>query len=109
MTAVAPADLAALLGVDVEDDLSAEQAQAVIDIVTALVKSATRGNGFVSGEPVEDLRAVILTASARLWRHPSQIDYGETKGPESIFFRSGFDGFTVAENYAISRFRVKAL
>lgn len=93
---------------DVEE-VGAEQAQSVLDICTALVKSATRGNGFVNGIPAEDLRAVILTSAARLWRHPAQIEYGETHGPENIFFRSGFDGFTVAERYAINRYRVTAL
>jgi hypothetical protein len=99
--------LAALLGMDVED-VGTEQAQSVLDICTAIVKSATRGNGFVNGVPVEDLRAIILTSAARLWRNPSQLDHGETRGPESSFFRGGFDGFTVAERYVINRYRTTA-
>ena len=109
MAAPTPADLAALLGVSGVGEIGAEQAQSVLDIITAIVRSATRGNGFVNGVPAEDLRAVLLTAAARLWRHPAQIDYGETKGPESIFFRGGFEGFSLVERYVINRYRVTAL
>ena len=113
MAAPTPVDLANLLGADgVGDDVGQipeGQVQEILAIITAIVKSATLGNGFVSGVPAEDLRAVILTSAARLWRHPAQLDYGETKGPESVFFRSGFDGFTVAELYVINRYRRTAM
>lgn len=113
MSAPTPVDLANLLGADgVGDDagqIGAQQAAEVLAIVTAIVRSTTRGRGFTNGTPAEDLRSVILTAAARLWRHPTQIDYGETRGPESVFFRRGFDGFTVAELYAINRYRRTAM
>ncbi|GAS88899.1 hypothetical protein [Mycolicibacterium brisbanense] len=113
MAAPTPVDLANLLGVDGVGDgvgeISAEQATEILGIITAIVKSATRGNGFQGGVPTEDLRAVILTSAARLWRHPSQVDYGETKGPESVFYRSGWDGFTVGERYVINRYRRTAM
>jgi hypothetical protein len=32
----------------------------------------------------------------------------EVKGPESISFKGGFQGFTLAERYVLNRYRVTA-
>jgi hypothetical protein len=87
------ADLASFVGSAVNDD----QATAVLSVIVALASSYTRGGGFTAGEPNDDVRAVILSASVRLLRDPSQIVAGETMGPFAITYRAGFDGWSVAE------------
>jgi hypothetical protein len=89
-------------------DVNWEQAEAAIDIVTALVKSYTRGGGFAAGSPNEDIHAVILTASARLLAHPRQISMGETMGPMGVNFGAGFTGWTVTETFVLNRYRKRA-
>jgi hypothetical protein len=69
MAAPTTADLADFVGTDV----TTAQGNAVLSVVTALASSYTRGEGFTDGEPNDDVRAVILSAAARLWRDPSQI------------------------------------
>lgn len=98
-------DLGALLGRSVTD----EQGQAVLQIVTSVVKAYTRDAGFVNGVPTDELRSVILTSAARLIAHPRQLGVSETLGPQSASFREGFVGFTVAERFVLDRYRVKAL
>lgn len=98
-------DLSAVLGRTV----SAEQGGAVLSIVTAMVKAYTRGEGFDSdGAPNDELRAVVLTASARLLAHPRQLGMAEALGPESASFREGFSGFSVAELFTLNRYRKRA-
>lgn len=96
------ADLASFVGSAVNDD----QATAVISVIAALASSYVRG--FTAGEPNDDVRAVILSASARLLRDPSQIVAGETMGPFAITYRAGFDGWSVAELGVLNRYRVRA-
>ncbi|ANR90487.1 hypothetical protein BBJ32_03840 [Mycobacterium avium] len=81
-------DLSALLG---RDDVNAEQATAVLGIVTAMASAYTRAVGFMAGVPNDDIRAVILTASARLLAEPSQIVAADEMGPFSVQYRAGFD------------------
>jgi hypothetical protein len=98
------ADLASFVGSAVNDD----QATAVLSVIVALASSYTRGGGFTAGEPNDDVRAVILSASVRLLRDPSQIVAGETMGPFAITYRAGFDGWSVAELGVLNRYRVRA-
>lgn len=105
MAAPTSADLAAFTG----KELNADQATAVIEVVTAMARSYTRGKGFTAdGEPNDDVRAVILSGSARLLADTSQIMQSETMGPFSVQFRAGFDGWTVAESYVLNRYRERA-
>ena len=86
-----------------------DKGEAVISIITAMAKSYTRGAGFnTAGEPNEDVRAAILTASARLLRDPSQIVSGEGMGPFSVSYRGGFEGWSVAELAVLNRYRERA-
>lgn len=73
-------------------------------IVTALARSYTRGRGFVGAEPAEDVAAVIVTATARLVANPEQIatDYG------SVALRGGWQGWNLAEQIVLNRYRVRA-
>lgn len=70
-------------------------------IIKALVKSYTRGGGFVAGEPLEDVAAVIVTASARLAANPEQIAYQVG----AVAFRGGFEGWSLAELAVLNRYR----
>lgn len=70
-------------------------------IIKALAKSYTRGGGFVAGEPLEDVAAVIVTASARLAANPEQIAYQVG----AVAFRGGFEGWSLAELAVLNRYR----
>lgn len=99
------AELADFVGAEVNED----QAASVVRLVTALAKSYTRGSGFDSaGNPAPDLAAVIVTASARLMRDPSQMIDTEAAGPFRVSYRSGFDGWSCAELAALNRYRRRA-
>jgi hypothetical protein len=98
------ADLAAFIGADV----TTEQGNAVLLVVTAMASAYTRGEGFVAGVPNDEVRAAILSAAARLFRDPSQIVAEEDMGPFRTMYRSGFDGFSVAELGVLNRYRVRA-
>lgn len=104
MAAPTYSDLAALLGRTV----SQEQGNAVIQNVTAMVKAYTRGEGFVNGVPNDELRAVILSASCRVFANPRGIEVAETLGPQSVSFRGAFTGWTVAETFTLNRYRKRA-
>lgn len=73
-------------------------------IITAMVRAYTRSNGFIAGQPNADLRAVITAASARLVTNPEQlaVDVG------SVSIRNGFNGFNLAEQAVLNRYRVRA-
>ncbi|MCH9729538.1 MAG: hypothetical protein K0U84_07660 [Actinomycetia bacterium] len=73
-------------------------------IVTALARSYTRGRGFAEAEPAEDIAAVIVTATARLVANPEQLasDFG------SVSMRGGWQGWNLAEQIVLNRYRVRA-
>ena len=90
-------------------ELNADQANAVIENVKAKAKAYTRGRGWgTDGEPYSDVRAVILTASARLLTDTSQITAQHVMGPFSVSYRNGFDSWTVSELYVLNRYRERA-
>ena len=106
MSAPTYLELGALLGRDVAQ----EQGNAVLQVVTALAKSHTRGIGFDSdGVPVYDIAAAILTCAARLISHPRQVGIDETKGPESARWLATPVAFSLGELTALNRYRVTAL
>lgn len=107
MPAATHSDLRKLLGKPAAHD--DEQADEVLSIVTTMARNYTRGNGFdEAGVPNEDIRAVILTASARLLSHPRQLGISETLGPQSAYFREGFQGWSLAELFVLNNYRVRA-
>lgn len=105
MAAPVSADLAELLGRDVDS----QQGAAVLSIVTAMVRTYCQGAGFTDSGPVDEIRAIILSAACRLIAHPRQIPMSEAVGPESVDYRGGFAGFTLAERAVLDEFRVTAL
>jgi hypothetical protein len=103
MPAVTGADVAAFLGRP-DDDTLVDLAEESVSIITAMVRAYTRGKGFDGAEPNDELAAVITTASARLCANPEQI--GTEVGNVSI--RGGFQGFNLAEQIVLNRYRVRA-
>lgn len=102
MPALTSDDLAEFLGVKVDYD----QAESILRVVAAMASSYTRGEGFTGGQPEPDLRAVILTASARLLRDRGVNS--ESMGPFQVSYRGGFEGWTVAELAVLNRYRERS-
>lgn len=103
MPTVLPEDVAKFLGRGDDTELIA-LAQEHLPIVTAFIEAYTRGRGFDElGEPANPLRAVIITATARLVPNPEQMkryssgDYSEN--PAIL------DGFTLPELAILHRYR----
>ena len=72
-----------------------------VGIVTAMARAYTRERGFLGGSPLEDVAAVIVTATARLVANPEQI--ANTSGPFSV--AGGFTGWSLAELFVLNRYR----
>jgi hypothetical protein len=103
MAAPTSADVADYLGTTVD----ANQANAVIGVVTSMASAYTRGVGFdTNGEPNADLSAVILSGAARLLSNTAGVE-SENMGPFSVRYGAGFS-WTVAEKYVLDRYRKRA-
>jgi hypothetical protein len=77
-----------------------------VAIVTAMARAYTRGKGFdENGDPLDDVAAVIVTATARLMANPDQI--ARTTGPFS--YSGGFTGWSLAETFVLNRYRKRSL
>ncbi|MEZ0359892.1 hypothetical protein [Mycobacterium sp. SA01] len=104
MAAPTADDLAALTG----GEVNADQAEAVLAIVSALAASYTRGQGFTNGEPAGDLRAVILSASLRRLTDPTATVTDRQMGPFRTSYRPG-DGWSTWELLTLNRYRQRAI
>lgn len=100
MAGVDPSDVTALTDGDVDT---------IVPIVTALAKGYTRGHGFDGVTPNQDVAAVIVTASARLAANTGQLPIDEATGPFSRSVRAAFQGWTLAEQTVLNRYRVRAM
>jgi hypothetical protein len=99
-------DLGALLGRTV----TPEQGAAVLQVVTAMASSYTRGVGFVDGVPSDEIKfGAIIPAAARLISHARQIGMSESLGPQGVDYRTGFTGWSLAERFVLDRHRVRAV
>lgn len=96
-------DVAAFLGAD--DAALTTLADQHVQIVTAMVRSYVRGNGFYPGAVADDLAAVIVTATARLLANPEQI--ASQTGPVAV--RGGFAGWNLAETFVLNAYRGRAV
>lgn len=76
-----------------------------VAVTTALARSYCRGGGFNGAEPLEDVAAVITTATARMVANPEQstIQAGEVTGRDR-----GFQGWNLAELAVLNRYRGRA-
>ncbi|CCC43397.1 hypothetical protein [Mycobacterium canetti] len=85
---------------------------AAIPIITAMAKAYTRGRGFDDGpnsdEPNAEIAAVITTAAARLAGNPRQSSLNQVMADFTSDQRTFFNGWTLAEQYVLNRYRVRA-
>lgn len=104
--AVDPQKIARYLGRD-GDPQALALAEEHVGIVTIFVKAYTRGNGFTeTGDPNEDLSAVIVSATARYLVNPQQ-NLREQIGAQSITYAK-LEGFTLAEQAVLHLYRKRA-
>lgn len=99
-----PADVLAFLGQP--EDAGAIGLPEHITTATAMVRSYVRDNGFLGGEPTEDLAAVIISSAARLHRNPT-LDRTQTAGPFT-HTPGTFHGWTLPELAILHRYRRRA-
>jgi hypothetical protein len=99
----AVSDLQAFLGGNVTVDPT--QGAALIAWIAQLASAATRGVGFTNGIPNADLWSLIVGAAARIYAHARQLSLSQAEGQESFDVRQGFQGWSVAEQYVIRRYR----
>lgn len=79
-----------------------------LPVLVAFVKAHTRGAGFDSdGNPVNELRAVIVSACARSLAKPDAVQ-NETTGPFSVQYEPTTKGFTLPELAVLNRYRRRA-
>lgn len=104
MAAPTVADLGSFTG----RELSADQANAVLSVVTAMASAYTRGQGFTDGVPNGDVRAAILSAAARLVADPVQITDSESMGPFRVSYAEHSAQWSTAELYVLNRYRQNA-
>ncbi|CAN5134024.1 hypothetical protein BH11ACT7_BH11ACT7_20540 [soil metagenome] len=103
MAAVTDADVQALLGA------TPGSPGAVIPVITSMAKAYTRGRGFISDEPNDEIAAVITTASARLISNIKQTSHSQGMGDLTVDIRTYFQGWTLAEQTVLNRYRVRAM
>ncbi|POX82194.1 hypothetical protein C3477_23875 [Mycobacterium kansasii] len=103
MAAVTEADVAGLLNANISSPAAA------IPVITAMAKSYTRGRGFADdGTPNDEIAAVITTAAARLASNTRQTNGSTTTPDITVDKRTYFDGWTLAEQFVLNRYRVRA-
>lgn len=78
-------------------------------VVKAMARAYTRDRGFdpETGEPGEDVAAVITTATARLVINPEQNIRETLTTGESVGY-AGFAGWSLAETFVLNRYRRRA-
>ncbi|MCH9668954.1 MAG: hypothetical protein K0U80_14005 [Actinomycetia bacterium] len=86
-------------------------ADAVIPVVTAFARAYTRGRGFdtETGEPNNEVAAVITAASARFASNTAQTSTSRTEQEITVERRSWFTGWTLAELSVLNRYRKRAM
>lgn len=85
------------------------QVTQALSVVTAVAQAYTRGAGFDAGQPNDEISSVIVLATARLLRNPSQLPVREQYGAVIVDYRGGFTGWSLAERETLNRYRVQAI
>ena len=103
--AVTPTDLVKWLGqLTTDTDLVAQAGQA-ITMAEAMVDAYCRGaHRYASGATRPGVDAVILMASARMLANPEGLKYATGV----VTFNDAFNGFTLAEQMVLNRYRRRA-
>lgn len=105
MATVTGQDVAAFMG-QPDDAGFLDLAKQHVPVVQALARGYTRGRGFdpATGDPADDVAAVITCATTRLLANPEQLMTtvgGVTTG-------AGFAGWSLAETFILNRYRQRA-
>ena len=104
---VAGADVAKFMGRSA-DSAFAAQAHEHVQIVAQIVNAYVRGPGATWGDVdgvillPDDLRAVVITATARLVGNPQQL---ESESADGYAARGSFKSFSLAEQSILHRYR----
>ncbi|MCK8644396.1 hypothetical protein [Mycobacterium colombiense] len=77
--------------------------------VTNVAHAYTRGQGFSDDGPNEEIASVVVLATARLLRNPSQLPVREQYGAIVVDYRGGFTGWTLTERETLNRYRAQAV
>ncbi|MFF0707455.1 hypothetical protein [Gordonia sputi] len=103
--AVTATDLVKWLGQPTTDtDLTAQAAQA-ITMASAMIDAYCRGAHLkASGATRPGVDAVVLMASARMLANPEGLRYATGV----VSFNDAFNGFTLAEQMVLNRYRKRA-
>lgn len=104
MAAYTVADLAAHLN----QELDTAKAVLSMKVAADVAHSYTRGAGFdpLTGEPGDDLAAVILTAAGRLYGNPQQHSSEQLGGMAARY--GVFDGWSLHELAVLNSYRRRA-
>lgn len=85
------------------------QVTQALSVVTNIAHAYTRGVGFDDGGPNDEIASVIVLATARLLRNPSQLAVREQYGAIVVDYRGGFTGWSLTERETLNRYRVQAV
>ena len=104
MAAYTATDLAASL----QQDLDTATATLCLKIAADVAHTYTRGAGFdpITGDPGDDLAAVILTSAGRGYVNPTHAQQ-ETIDDYTVRF-AGFSGWTLSELAVLNTYRRRA-
>lgn len=92
-----------------DDVTDVETATIAVESATALVESYCRGNHLTrSGNARPGVETVVLTVAARLAANPGQVSKRDTAGQFTRQRGAGFNGFTLAEQAVLNRYRKRA-
>ena len=102
-------DSAALVRFMDTHKIDQDTAQQCIDVVSAMVSAYCRGRERMSsGAAKPGISAVVLAASARLAANPLQVSYRDQAGSISRSRQGSFQGFSLAEQYILNRYRKRS-
>lgn len=88
-----------------DDTTVVAMAEEALPIIKAMAHAYTRGCGFDSaGKMTDGIRAVVITATARLMANPDQVQYRAGE----VSYQSMFNGWTLAEQFVLNRYRKRA-
>jgi len=90
-------------------DPNSTPVQQVVPIITTMAKAYTRGHGFTGNQANDEIAAVITAASARLAANGTQLGVRLKVDDYEREFRSGFQGWSLAELAVLNRYRKRAM
>lgn len=89
---------------------SKPQAEIALNTAIALIEGYTRGRTRnVAGQFRPGIGEVVMTVAARILANPEQISWSEQSGAYRISKGVGFQGFTLAEQAVLNRYRKRAM